>query len=95
VIEAARLGKRVAELEAALRTVRAAIVEKAGAHAVDNIPTVEDVARLILDALCAADDTAFIGKFTVDNPVTIDGRFDLAIAADIIRTKLLITNVQE
>ena len=46
------------------------------------------IARALYDALIASADHCFVGSFDMDDPVTIDGNFDLPLAADILVERL-------
>lgn len=45
-------------------------------------PNVEWMAKAIFDALELGDEGAYLGVFSMDSPVTIDGKFDLAVVAE-------------
>lgn len=45
-------------------------------------------AKALYDAMSASADHAFMGEFSCDETTTVDGRFDLALAADAMLGKL-------
>ena len=67
------------------------VAPDAGAPEIDL--SCEEIAKAIYDSLCCGDVNAFMGDFSLDERVTIDGSFTLKTVADHLKLILSASRV--